>query len=408
MIWRSLDTRHFLAALLVLLASPAALAVDVRICTNRGAIDVELDDSRAPQHSANFVRYAGQAFYDGTILHRAVPGSMVQGGSYTLAFERRAAGDPVANESGNGLSNRRGTIAAARSDDPDSATSQFFFNLSDNTHLDALPGSPGYTVFGRVTAGLELLDAVSVSPTRRVGDLDQVPNPVVEVEAVTVLDRAPVFGVSIEPDPATLRGDFERAQARGDAAGIISAIDALKRSCVGLDASQRLAEAEAANTLGLTARSRYALERYMASADRRDPALPAVQSLLTSLPEVTQTRDIDTLIARCRRPVAPSVPDGRFTERATMQLIEQTVVRYRQLGESYLACVASVIERQDLDQTETVEITRRHNEVVVEMTAVLTRFNQAVQAFKAAQGFERSAGEASDGVRAPGITPFER
>jgi peptidyl-prolyl cis-trans isomerase A (cyclophilin A) len=404
MIWRSLDTRHFLAALLILLASPAALAVDVRICTNRGAIDVELDDRRAPQHSSNFIRYAESGFYDGTILHRAVPGSMVQGGSYNLAFERRAAGEPVANESGNGLSNRRGTIAAARSDDPDSATSQFFFNLSDNTHLDAGPGSPGYTVFGRVTAGLELLDAVSMSPTRRVGDLDQVPNPVVEVEAVTVLDRAPVFGVSIEPDPATLQGDFERAQARGDAAGIIRAIDALKQSCIGLDASQRLAEAEAANTLGLTARSRYALEGYMASADRRDPALPAAQRLLTGLPEVTQTRDIDALIAQCRRPVAPSLPDGRFTERATMQLVEQTVVRYRQLGESYLACVARVVEREDLDETEAIEITKRHNDVVVEMTAVLTRFNQAVRTFKAAQGFDRSAADTPNGIPAPGIT----
>jgi cyclophilin family peptidyl-prolyl cis-trans isomerase len=370
------------AAAVLSIVSPAAFAVDLRICTTRGAIDVELDERRAPLHAANFVRYAESGFYDGTILHRAVPGSMVQGGSYNLALERRAPGNPVANEAGNGLSNRRGTIAASRSEDPNSATSQFFFNLSDNTHLDARPGAAGFTVFGRVTAGLEVLDAVASLPTGRAGTLDEVPRPLVAVEAVTILDRAPVFGISVEPDPRTLEADFEQARSRGDAAGILRAVDALRQSCIDLDASQRLAEVEAADTLGLTERSRYARERYMTMANAAGPSLPVARQLPGALPEQAPTRDIEALVAHCRRPVAPSVPDGRFTELATMQAVEGAVLRFRQLGEQYLDCVARVVGREDLVEAETVALTKLHNEIVIEITAVLTRFNQAVRAFK--------------------------
>ena len=374
-----------LISIALILGSGTALAVDVRICTSRGAIDVELDDRRAPLHAANFVRYAESGFYDGTMLHRAVPGSMVQGGSYTPGLERRTPGDPVQNESGNGLSNQRGTIAASRADDPDSATSQFYFNLSDNTHLDARPGAPGYTVFGRVTAGLQVLDAISAMPTRRTGNLDDVPQPLVVVESVTALDRQPQFGLSIEPDPAALRADLETMRSRGDAPGILGAVDALRRSCIDLDPSERLAEAEAAEALGLNERSRYARERYTATANRLDPALLRAEQLLGGLPAAEPIRDIDSLIAHCRRPVAPSVPDGRFTELTTMQALEGAVLRHRQLGELYIDCVARVIENEELNDAETIELTKRHNDAVIETTAVLMRFNQAVRTFKAAQ-----------------------
>lgn len=379
-------TAVVLLALIVPILGPRPVfATDVRLCTTRGSIDVELDDRRAPRHAANFVRYARSGFYNGTVLHRAVAGSLVQGGSYNLSLQRRPGGEPVPNESGNGLSNTRGTIAAARSDDPDSATSQFFFNLSDNTHLDARPGVPGYTVFGRVTAGLEVLDAIAALPTQRIGDLEDVPTPLVEVESVTVVDRKPVFGLSIEPDPGALQSDFRMMQARGDAAGILSAVDALRSSCISLDPSQRLAEAEAAATLGITERARYAAERYLATASTLDPAVPTARRLLSGLPGEEPARDIDTLVSQCRRPVAPSVPDGHFAQLSTMQLIENAVVRYRQIGEAYLDCVARVIQRGDLDDTETLELTKRHNDVVVEMTGALMEFNEAVRTFKAAQ-----------------------
>jgi len=390
--------RNFLAVGLLALAAHAASAQDdeapregqiiisgearVRIETSMGDFVVALDAGRAPETVQSFLQYVVDDHYEGTIFHRIAAGFIVQGGGYTADLTLKPATRTVFNESGNGLSNRRGTIAASRSEDPNSATSQFFFTLSDNTHLDARPGAPGYTVFGRVTAGLEVLDAVASLPTGHAGALDEVPRPLVAVEAVTVLDRAPVFGISIEPDPRMLEADLEQARSRADAAGILRAVDALRQSCIDLDASQRLAEAEAAAALGLTERSRYARERYMTMGNAAAPSLPLARQLPGALPEQAPTRDAEMLVAHCRRPVAPSVPDGRFTELATMQAVEGAVLRFRQLGEQYLDCVARVVGREDLVEAETVELTKLHNEIVIEITAVLTRFNQAVRAFK--------------------------
>lgn len=382
----SLTVNRFikLPALLLALAASPALAVDVRVCTDLGAIDLSLDEQRAPRHTANFLRYAESGFYSGTVIHRVVPGSMAQGGSFDLNLERRAAGNPVINESANGLSNLRGTIAASRSDDPNSATSQFFFNLTDNTHLDAQPGVPGYTVFGRVTAGLEVLDRIAASPTGRVSGLDDVPRPLIEVQSIVELDRAPVFGVSIEQDPASLANGLELARARGDAAGILDAIDQFRQSCVALNAEQQLAEAEAAITLGRADRARYTLEHLLAKIADFAPEAGAARRLLARLAEPVRQRSADELIGHCRTPVAPSIPDGRLAQQITMQEIEGAVRRYRQLGELYLSCVTQRLGRSDLEPAERADVIRRHNAFAVELTAVLVRFNQAVRDFKAA------------------------
>ena len=373
------------------LASSGAFATDVRFCTDLGAIDVSLDEQRAPRHSANFLSYAESGFYAGTVIHHVVQGSMVQGGRYDRALERRAAGQPIVNESGNGLTNRRGTIAAARGEDPNSATSQFFFNLSDNSHLDATAGSPGYTVFGEVTGGLELLDRISAMGTRSVGDLEAVPDPVVTVRSIIELDRAPVFGVSIEPDPIALEAEFDAADARGDAAGVLRAADGLRQSCMELDATRHVAEAQAAIELGRMDRARFGLEAFLAEANPFDPVVRTAQNLYRSLTDTSiltdaePARDIDELVGHCRRPAAPTVPSGRFTEQTVLADVGNEVRRYRQLGELYLTCITQRIDRGDLNDTERASTIERHNGAVIEMTAVLLRFNSAVQTYRQAQ-----------------------
>jgi peptidyl-prolyl cis-trans isomerase A (cyclophilin A) len=365
-----------------LLAAPAAFAIDVRLCTAEGAIDVELDEQNAPANAANFARYVQDGFYSGTVIHRVVSGSMIQGGSYNLALERRRPNGPVANESRNGLSNLRGTIAASRGDDPDSATSQFFFNLSDNVHLDATRDAPGFTVFGHVTAGLDALDRIAELPTRRSGDLEELPVPLVELQSVTTLGRAALFGLSVETDPEQLQSDFDAALIRSDATATLAAVNELRRGCIGLNSRQYLAEAEAAIELGRFDRARYSLEQYLARANTADPLQPRAQRLLAGLPEPRRPNNIDELLAHCQRPAAPSIPDGRFAEMQTMQAIEIAVLRYRQLGQLYIACVAQVLDRGELNEAETIDATERHNQMVVELTAVLSRFNQSVRAFK--------------------------
>jgi peptidyl-prolyl cis-trans isomerase A (cyclophilin A) len=152
---------------LITSASAAAPAyATVRLETSEGDIVLDLKGRRAPITVANFLRYVEAGHYDGTIFHRVIPGFVVQGGGYTPDNEERATQDPIFNESGNGLSNTRATIAMARSEDPHSAASQFYINLADNSRLDPSSRRWGYTVFGEVIEGMEIVDMIAGIPTQ--------------------------------------------------------------------------------------------------------------------------------------------------------------------------------------------------------------------------------------------------
>jgi len=160
----------------------------VEMQTSAGRIVVELDRTRAPLTVANFLQYANDGFYDGTVIHRIVADFVVQGGGFTPDFDEKDTRDPVVNESGNGLSNMRGTLAMARTNDPHSATAQFFFNLADNTRLDPSAARWGYAVFGRVVEGLEVVERIGRMPTGPGGPFDsEVPQSTVLIEKVRVL-----------------------------------------------------------------------------------------------------------------------------------------------------------------------------------------------------------------------------
>jgi peptidyl-prolyl cis-trans isomerase A (cyclophilin A) len=137
----------------------------IKLETSKGDIEVELNRMRAPISANNFLRYVLEGEYDGTIFHRVMPGFVVQGGGYTKDIEEKTLHANILNESGNGLKNVTGTIAMARYDDPHSATRQFYFNMNDNASLD--PGSRnwGYTVFGEVISGMEVLEAIADTET---------------------------------------------------------------------------------------------------------------------------------------------------------------------------------------------------------------------------------------------------
>ena len=160
-------------------------ATEVDIVTNQGTIRVDLNDEAAPKSVANFLRYADEGFYDQTIFHRVIRGFMVQGGGFTKDLERKTTHKAVAYEGDNGLANNRGTIAMARTQDPNSATSQFFINQVDNTFLnDGARGAAGYTVFGEVVSGMDIVDTISAVPTSNVGPYQNVPKTPVIIETI--------------------------------------------------------------------------------------------------------------------------------------------------------------------------------------------------------------------------------
>ena len=157
--------------------------------TTMGTITLELDDEKSPATVANFAQYAKDGHYDGTIFHRVIDGLMIQGGGFTKDMNQKKTREPVRNEAMNGLKNKRGTIAMARTMVVDSATSQFFINLVDNDFLDFQSPTPqgfGYAVFGKVVAGMEAVDAIAKVKTGSVGPHQNVPETPVVIRKVTV------------------------------------------------------------------------------------------------------------------------------------------------------------------------------------------------------------------------------
>jgi peptidyl-prolyl cis-trans isomerase B (cyclophilin B) len=164
----------------------------VTIQTSKGEIQLELFAEQAPVTVENFLSYARSGFYDGTIFHRVISHFMIQGGGFTPDMEKKPTGEPIANEATNGLSNKRGTIAMARTSDPHSATAQFFINVQDNMNLDhtgqANPSTWGYAVFGRVTGGMEVVDDIRFVQTTKVGPHSDVPVEPVVIERIAIVE----------------------------------------------------------------------------------------------------------------------------------------------------------------------------------------------------------------------------
>lgn len=187
-----------LAATVLGLASATALAdTQVRLDTSLGPITLELADKQAPKSVENFLTYVRDGFYNGTIFHRVIDGFMIQGGGFTPDFAQKPTRAPVPNEANNGLKNQRGTVAMARTSNPNSATSQFFINVKDNAFLDHRSPTPqgwGYAVFGKVIDGMDVVDKISKTPTGSGGpggQFSDVPATPVIIESATVV-----------PDPA--------------------------------------------------------------------------------------------------------------------------------------------------------------------------------------------------------------
>lgn len=159
---------------------------NILIETSKGNIALTLDNEKAPITVKNFLSYVDEKFFDGTIFHRVIKNFMIQGGGFTPDMRQKSTKATIKNESGNGLANKRGTIAMARTNDPDSATSQFFINTKDNSFLDKASSGDGvgYCVFGKVTSGLDILDAIEgVQTDNKMGHGD-VPTESVEIKSI--------------------------------------------------------------------------------------------------------------------------------------------------------------------------------------------------------------------------------
>jgi cyclophilin family peptidyl-prolyl cis-trans isomerase len=153
--------------------------------TSKGTFTVQLFDKQAPISTENFLKYADAGYFDGTIFHRVIPGFMIQGGGLTADMKSKPGQfAPIKNEADNGLKNKRGTLSMARTNDINSATSQFFVSVVDNEFLDHKPGNYGYAVFGRIASGMEVIDAIAAVKTGSKAGHQDVPSEAITIESV--------------------------------------------------------------------------------------------------------------------------------------------------------------------------------------------------------------------------------
>lgn len=180
--------RGILLFLMCALAGAPAVAAEVEFKTNKGTMVFFIDEENAPQTAENFLSYVRQGFFNGLIFHRVIPGFVIQGGGFEPGMKQRQTNPPIPNEADNGLKNLKHTLSMARTQDPHSATSQFFINLRDNPNLDRNAGSAGYAVFGKVVkGGDEVIGAILQVPTGNVGPFQNVPREDIVVEQARIL-----------------------------------------------------------------------------------------------------------------------------------------------------------------------------------------------------------------------------
>ena len=203
--------RLLVVALASLLCLPALAAGPerVRVTTSLGAFVIELQRDRAPLTVENFLGYVRAGHYTNTLFHRVISGFMIQGGGVGTDYKAKTVGKPIANESGNGLKNLRGTVGLARASGPHTGDAQFFVNVADNGDLDPLPTRWGYAVFGRVVEGMEVIDRISVSPTGTMGPFkSDAPLQAVVIQKIELLaDAAAPAPVSPPATPAAPTGE---------------------------------------------------------------------------------------------------------------------------------------------------------------------------------------------------------
>lgn len=186
---------RFLVTLFLLIFSAAVWAANPRVelKTNQGAIVIELYPENAPKTVENFLQYAKDGFYNGTIFHRVIPGFMIQGGGFTAEMKEKPTRAPIRNEAPTGLRNTAGTVAMARTADPHSATAQFFINVASNSSLDfraPTVDGHGYCVFGRVVSGLDVVERITKAQTASRGPHANVPVKPIVIERAQVVDAA--------------------------------------------------------------------------------------------------------------------------------------------------------------------------------------------------------------------------
>jgi cyclophilin family peptidyl-prolyl cis-trans isomerase len=385
--------RHVLAIICLSLgvAAPAD-ATDVAVCTDLGNFTIELFDEESPAHAANFLAYVDRGFYTGTVFHRVISGFMAQGGGYTRQFRSKVTLDPVMNESKNGIRNDRGTVAAARTNDPHSATSQFYVNLENNAPLNASGDGWGYSVFGRVSDGMEVIDNLAALPTGGAGPFPtDVTDPLVAMTSMArvVEDRYP--NMSTAERHAALLDDIDSAFASSNNEDAAMHLGEYRAACGELGPDLLFIEARVLTSLGRNAHAIESLGEYLRVADTTSETYLEALSLSRELtPEVAVERTVtlqrlDELTADCEFPDAPEIPNAASATMELMVATQGNVQAYMEGSTEALECLEDIVDDDDYSEEDRELVVAAYNSEVSAQEALAARWNEQRELFLAAQ-----------------------
>ena len=367
-------------------------ATDVAVCTDRGNFTIELFDEQAPAHAANFLEYVDRGFYAGTVFHRVISGFVVQGGGYTREFRNKTTLDPVMNESQNGVPNDRGTLSAARTADPHSATSQFYVNLENNASLNTAGSRVGYTVFGRVSEGMEVIDNIAALPTGGSGPFpSDVTNPLIAVTSMArvVPDRYP--GLSAEERHEALREDIDGAVAAGDSNAAAAHLGEYRAACGELEPALLLTEAKVLSTVGRNPAAIESLGEYLRVADNTNEDYLAALSLSRELSsgaagELSAAEQrLAELTADCEFPIEPNIPNASNATMETMVETQGRIKTYLEESTAVLACLDEIVEDDDRPEEDRKLVLAAYNNEVADQEALAARWNTQRELFLSQQ-----------------------
>ena len=384
----------FISLLLALGCIAPAGATDVALCTDAGRVVIELFDDDAPQHAANFLDYTDRGFYAGTVFHRVIEGFVVQGGGFDAELRGKRPLRTVTNESRNGQDNDRGSVAAARTSDPDSASSQFFVNVTDNPALDSTRRESGYTVFGRVAEGMDVIDEIAELPTRGLGGFAaDVPDPLIGINSVSRMEEGEFSDLPLAERHGPLREQIGAAVAADDFGGAFRWLRQFRNACGTMDPDLLITESRVAMALSDETAAMAALEEYVRVADDSHPGFAAaLDTYLELVPEPAANEStqimvpsVTELVAHCEPPESPSIPDART---ATMdEMVQgQTAVRtFMSASNDHLECLSGVIDNPGLVKEERAFLTSVYNRVVDAMESAAGEYNDQVRLIRARQ-----------------------
>jgi peptidyl-prolyl cis-trans isomerase A (cyclophilin A) len=382
-----------LSALSLLTAASAfigtAHATDVSVCTDAGNFTIELYDEQAPAHAANFLRYVDRGFYMGTVFHRVIPDFVVQGGGYTRVYRSKTTLDPIVNESQNGLTNVRGTLSAARTSDPDSATSQFYVNLVDNPSLNASQGKAGYTVFGRVRSGMEVVDQIAALPTGPSGPFSSdVTDPLIAVTSMARVVSDRYSNLSADDRLAALRSDIDSAVAAGNNAAAAAHFNEYRAACGGFEPELLLTEANVLAALGRNAAAFESVNEYLRVGDNTSEEYFKAMSLARQLeaaadqegPSADELR-LAEIAAACRFPTEPTIPNAATATMEAMVETQGLVKTYIDQSNAVLECLEKISKDRDLTVEDRQLALSAYNNEVANQEALAARWNTQREQF---------------------------